>query len=95
MGCKRFFVKERKNDMFLNKIDLPYCLIVFFVVCPRLRPLPGPFTRRRKHAASLPKASAQQVCLFVTPFPSNFAEYKSNISSFSEFFGIPWSLTGY
>ena len=24
--------------MFLNKIDLPYCLVVFFVVCPRLRP---------------------------------------------------------
>ena len=23
--------------MFLNKIDLPYCLVVFFVVCPRLR----------------------------------------------------------
>ena len=43
--------------MFLNKIDLPYCLVVLFVVCPRLRPLPGPFTRRRKHAASLPKAN--------------------------------------
>ena len=24
--------------MFLKKIDLPYCLVVFFVVCPRLRP---------------------------------------------------------
>ena len=23
--------------MFSNKIDLPYCLVVFFVVCPRLR----------------------------------------------------------
>ena len=23
--------------MFLNKIDLPYCLVVFFVVCPHLR----------------------------------------------------------
>ena len=34
MGCKRFFLKERKNVMFLNKIDLPYCLVVFFVVCP-------------------------------------------------------------
>ena len=38
MGCKRFFLKERKNVMFLKKIDLPYCLVVFFVVCPRLRP---------------------------------------------------------
>ena len=38
MGCKRFFLKERKNVMFLNKIDLPYCLVVFFVVCPPLRP---------------------------------------------------------
>ena len=37
MGCKRFFLKERKNVMFLNKIDVPYCLVVFFVVCPRLR----------------------------------------------------------
>ena len=24
--------------LFLNKIDLPYCLVVFFVVCLRLRP---------------------------------------------------------
>ena len=24
--------------MFLNKIDVPYCLVVFFVVCPRLGP---------------------------------------------------------
>ena len=31
MGCKRFFLKERKNVMFLNKIDLPYCLVVFFM----------------------------------------------------------------
>ena len=38
MGCKRFFLKERKNVMFVNKIDLPYCLVVFFVGCPRLRP---------------------------------------------------------
>ena len=75
--------------MFLNKIDLPYCLVVFFVVCPRLRPLPGPFTRRRKHAASLPKANEHdelRSCKSVlTPFPSNFAEFKSNIVSFSEF----------
>ena len=35
---KQFFLKVRKNVMFLNKIDLPYCLVVFFVVCPRLRP---------------------------------------------------------
>ena len=34
MGCKRFFLKERKNVMFLNKIDLPYCLVVFFVCLP-------------------------------------------------------------
>ena len=32
------FLKERKNVMFLNKIDLPYCFVVFFVVCLRLRP---------------------------------------------------------
>ena len=32
------FLKGRKNVMFLNKIDVPYCLVVFFVVCPRLRP---------------------------------------------------------
>ena len=38
MGCKRFFLKERKNVTFVNKIDLPYCLVVFFVGCPRLRP---------------------------------------------------------
>ena len=39
IGCKRGFFKERNNVMFLKKIDLPYCLVVFFVVCPRLRAL--------------------------------------------------------
>lgn len=37
-ACQRFFHKRRENVMFSNKIDLPYCLVVFFVVCPRLRP---------------------------------------------------------
>ena len=32
------FLKRDKNVMFLNKIDIPYCLVVFFVVYPRLRP---------------------------------------------------------
>ena len=50
MGCTRFFLKERKNVMSLNKIDLPYCLVLFFVVCPRLRPFWGVFgsTAKRK-----------------------------------------------
>ena len=34
MGFKRFFLKERKNVMFLNKINLPYCFVVFFVCSP-------------------------------------------------------------
>ena len=33
-----FSLKQRKNVIFLDKINLPYCLVVFFVVCPRLRP---------------------------------------------------------
>ena len=37
-GCKWFFLKDGTNVMFLDKIDLPYCLFVFFVVCRRLRP---------------------------------------------------------
>ena len=37
MGCKQFFLKEKKNVTFFIKIDLPNCLVVFFVVCPRLR----------------------------------------------------------
>ena len=36
-GIDRFFLKEIKHVMFLNKIDVPYCLVVFFVVCPRHR----------------------------------------------------------
>ena len=27
--------------MFLNKIDLPYRLVVFFIVCPRFRSFSG------------------------------------------------------
>ena len=42
-GCKRFFLKERKNAMILNKINFPHCLVVFFVVCPHLRPFRGVF----------------------------------------------------
>ena len=30
MGCKWFFLKDGTNVMFLDKIDLPYCLFVFF-----------------------------------------------------------------
>ena len=30
--------KRRENVMFSKKNYLPYCLVVFFVVCPRLRP---------------------------------------------------------
>ena len=37
-GMSTVFLKRRENVMFSNKIDLPYCLVVFFVVCPRLRP---------------------------------------------------------
>ena len=90
MGCKRFFVKERKNDMFLNKTDLPFTLLyslLFARVSGRcLVPL--------RVVASMQQVF-QKVCFFVTPFPSNFAEYKSNILRFSESFGMPWSLTGY
>ena len=34
-----FLKSEEKNVLFLYKIDLPYCFVVFFVVCLRLRPL--------------------------------------------------------
>ena len=38
-GMSTVFFKRRENVMFSKKkIDLPYCLVVFFVVCPRLRP---------------------------------------------------------
>ena len=36
VGCKRFFLKEKKNVMFLSKIDLLYCLVVFFVLFARV-----------------------------------------------------------
>ena len=42
MGCQQFFLKKRKNVMSLNKIYLPYCLVLFFVY-PRLRPFWGIF----------------------------------------------------
>ena len=59
MGCKRFFLKERKNVMFLNEVDLPYCLVVFFVVCPRLRP----FCFRRVNTSLLSSKSHVRVPL--------------------------------
>ena len=70
MGCKRFFLKEIKNVMFLNKIDVTYCLVVFFVVCPRLRPFWSVFgelalfwcpTAKRKTFFPTPLASKSHV----------------------------------
>ena len=37
-GIKMVLLKREKDLMFLNKGDVPYCLVVFFVVYPRLRP---------------------------------------------------------
>ena len=33
MGCNCFVSKLKKFECFLNKIDLPWCCVVFFVVC--------------------------------------------------------------
>ena len=53
MGCKRFFLKERKIVTFLNKIDLPYCLVVFFVVCWLFARVSGRFEAFRRVSAIL------------------------------------------
>ena len=60
MGCKWFFLKERKSVMFLNKIDLPYCLVVFFVVCPRLRPFWSVFGELLKRYFGVPLLRERQ-----------------------------------
>ena len=43
--------------MFVNKIDLPYCLVVFFVGCARLRPFKSVFGELALHqnSANSPK----------------------------------------
>ena len=65
MGCKRFFLKERKNVMFLNKIDVPYCLVVFFVVCPRLRPFWSVFGELALFWCSTAKRKSHPIQVFV------------------------------
>ena len=52
IGCKRFFLKERENGMFLNKIDLPYCLVLFFVVVPLPRALAENVSKRLETRAN-------------------------------------------
>ena len=52
IGCKRFFLKERENGMFLNKIDLPYCLVLFFVVVPLPRALAENVSKRPETRAN-------------------------------------------
>ena len=64
MGCKRFFLKERKNVMFLNKIDLPYCLVVFFVVYPRLWPFWSVFGELALFWCSTAKRNSNKVSRF-------------------------------
>ena len=49
---QRFFLKERKNGMFLNKIDLPYCLVLFFVVVPLPRALAENVSKRPETRAN-------------------------------------------
>ena len=42
MGMQWFCFKTSKFEGFVNKIDLPWCCVVFFVVClpaPRVNPL--------------------------------------------------------
>ena len=49
---QRFFLKERKNVMFLNKIDLPYCLVLFFVVVTLPRALAENASKRPETRAN-------------------------------------------
>ena len=37
-GMQTVFLRSEKKCKFLNKINLPYCFVVFFVVCSPLRP---------------------------------------------------------
>ena len=58
--CKRFFLKRRKTVMFLNKIYSPYCLVVFFVVCPRLTPFWSVFGKLALFWCSTAKRKTRQ-----------------------------------
>ena len=53
-----FSLKERKNVIFLNEIDLPYCLVVFFVVCPCLGPFWSAFGELTRHYSDTCQAKA-------------------------------------
>ena len=37
MGCNGFVLKLKIFECFVNKIELPWCCVVFFVVCLLLR----------------------------------------------------------
>ena len=58
IGCKRFCLKERKNVMF--KVDVPYCLVVFIVVYPCLRPFRGVFCKLALFWCSTAKRMTRQ-----------------------------------
>ena len=81
MGRQRFLLKRRENVIFSNKIDLPYCLVVFFVVCPRLRPFwrvtcseLGPPVKKlsEKLRATTHGYSQGQICLSGEAFLESF-----------------------
>ena len=59
-GCKQLCLKEKKNVMFLNKVDVPYCLVVFFVVYLCLRPFWGVFGKLALFWCSTAKRKTRQ-----------------------------------
>ena len=95
MGCKRFFLKERKNVMFVNKIELLYCLVVFFVGCPCLRPFWSVFgelavfwcsTAKRKTRQNSNSRSARRsrriIPLENYPWPQFLQKFKAGMLQF-------------
>ena len=94
---KRFFFlkRKRKNVMFLKKIDLPYCLVVFFVVCPRLVPFWSVFgelalfwcsTAKRKTRQNsdfrIVRLSRRIIPLENYPRPQFLQKFKAEMSQF-------------
>ena len=86
-GIDRFFLKEIKNVMFLNKIDVPYCLVVFFVVCPRLRPFWSVFGELALFWCPTANSGTVKVDFFKVVI---FNENENNVVMASDFWVIVW-----
>ena len=72
MGSQRLFKKSHLLVCFANKVYLPYCSVVFFVVCQLLRPIRSDFGELL--FCAFPLLKERQGCTLISGVPAARSE---------------------